>query len=166
MTGGPYDYDDVVLHIDSGASKHFTSDVGLFTSWNLGAKNVTFNTATGTTIASYAVGTLKLKAYDDNRKHRIVTLRGACYAPHQPHNLVAAGQFTQNSQEQLESPDVKSCAWQINLKLFLSMSTMSTMSIQPTEIISVVTTRGNMWMVLWRNCHLLYPCPRHANGQY
>lgn len=68
MTGGLYDHDDVVLHIDSSASKHFISDISLLTSWDPETQNVTFNTTAGTTITSRAVGTVKFKECDEKRK--------------------------------------------------------------------------------------------------
>lgn len=97
MTGGMYDYDDVALRIDSGASKYFISNVDTFTLWDPEAKNVTFHTATDTTISSRSVGTMKFKAYGTAGQQRVVTLNGAYHVPHQSYNLVAAGQLTRNS---------------------------------------------------------------------
>lgn len=88
MTGSMYDYTDVVLSIDSGASKHFISDIDQLISWDLEARNVTFNTAVGTTITSHARGTITCKTYDTNHEQRVATLCGAYYPPHQPHNIV------------------------------------------------------------------------------
>lgn len=114
MTGSLYDYNDVVLRIDSGAPKHITLDVNLFTLCDPEVKNLTFNTDAGTTITSRAVGTVSYKAYDTNHEQRVVTLCGAYYVTHQPHDIVAVGQLTRNSQAQCESPDFKNCVWQNN----------------------------------------------------
>lgn len=122
--GGVYDNNDVTCRVDSGASKHFLSNVSLFTSWDLGAKIVTFYTTAGTCITSCAVGTVKFEAYSDQRKQRVVALSGAYYVPHQSHNLVAVGQFTHISQDQWKSPDFESVCGKTKMvcSLFLKSS--------------------------------------------
>lgn len=62
----------ITLHIYSGASKHFISDVDLHTEWDHGAMNVTFNTVAGITITSRAVGTVKFNAVDVEGGQRIL----------------------------------------------------------------------------------------------
>lgn len=104
MTEGLYDYDDVVLRIESGASKHFRSNVNMFTSWNPEVMTVTFNTAAGTTITSRVVGTVNFKHFTDVNQ-RVVNV--SYHVPHQPPNLVAVGQLIRNFQAQWESPDSK-----------------------------------------------------------
>lgn len=93
-TGGMYDCDEFTLRIDAGVSRRLISDIGILSSWNPGAKNAMFNTAAGTTITSREVGTLKLKAYDDQRKQQNVSMNGAYCVPHKSHILVAMGQLS------------------------------------------------------------------------
>lgn len=54
--------DEIEAHIDSGASRHFTSDARLFASWDDGVPNIIFDTAAGVPITSRVVDTLKFLA--------------------------------------------------------------------------------------------------------
>lgn len=94
VNGSIYGDEGVALRIDFGASKHSMSDISIFTSWDPGADNVTLDTGAGTTFTSQAVCNVKFKAFDSDGDECIVTLDGANYVPHQPHNMVAVGQLT------------------------------------------------------------------------
>mmetsp|Transcript_16991 Transcript_16991/g.32548 ORF Transcript_16991/g.32548 Transcript_16991/m.32548 type:complete len:119 (+) Transcript_16991:567-923(+) len=99
------------MHIDSGASRHFISDVRLFASWDTDVPNITFNAAAGVSITSRAVGTLKVVTPDANNDLRVVTLDRAYYVPNQPHNLISVSQLTRQCADKWQSPDFTSCTW-------------------------------------------------------
>jgi len=97
VTGGICGHEGVALWIYYGVFKHYVSNSILFTSWDPGVTNVTFNADAGTTSVSRDVGTVKFEALYSNRDQCIDTLDDVT---HQPHNLVAVGQLTRSVEKQ------------------------------------------------------------------
>lgn len=102
----------VIPRINSGASKHFMSDISLFHSLDERAAHISFSTAAGTLRTSRAVGIVKFITKDNRGDFRIITLENVFFAPQQQHNLVAVCQLTHRAADTWESPDFEACTWQ------------------------------------------------------
>lgn len=99
LMAGTMRTDGIELHIDSGASRPFISDVRLFASWENEAPNITFSTAAAVPITSRDIGTLKFLTTDVNCDVRVVTLEHVYYLPNQAHNLISVRQLTKQCTE-------------------------------------------------------------------
>lgn len=101
----------VKVHIDFGVSRYFISDIRLNASWDEGAPNITFSTASGVPTTSRAVGTLKFLASDVHVSTRLVVLERAEYVPNRPHSLISVSQLTEQCACAWGSPDFVHCTW-------------------------------------------------------
>lgn len=105
--GGAHDC-GIRIHIDSGASRHFTSDIRLLASWDEDVPNITLNTISSVPITSKAIGTVFL-ASDVSGNTRVVTLEHTYYVPNQTHNRLSASQPTKQRTYHWESPHLADC---------------------------------------------------------
>lgn len=103
--------DGIKIRIDCGVSRHFISDIRLFTSWDEAVPNITFSTAAGVPITSRALATLKFIAMDTQVGRRVVEMEHAYFVSNQPHNLISVSQLTRQQTCAWASLDFINCTW-------------------------------------------------------